>query len=203
MAKTFSSRIAGVVVIVIAVALDAEAAVIALDSRETYLRTNADGGALDTVAIELVSLGLIAGDAVRLTQLGDFDCGPPCTDSNVGMIAVFSSTTALLAGSQAHRVPGALAAGTDFVTPVTFVGALLTDIPEDFAVLGTGVTVNIPIGATHLFIAARDILYHDNTDPDRDFGVRIEQVTVPEPALVLLLVPGLVALLRRPTRATG
>lgn len=201
MTRTLSYRIAGFVLMIATLAVNAQAAVITLDSRDTYLRTNLDPGALDAIAFELSGLGFIAGDPMRLTRLGDFDCGSPCTDSNVGMIAVFSSSNALLPGSQAHRVPGAIDAGSDFVTAVTYFGAVLTDIPEDFGITGTGVKVNIPTGATHLFITARDILYQDNTDPDRDFGVRIERVAapvaVPEPAIVLLLVPGVVALARR------
>ena len=201
MAQTLPYRIASCVLMTAGLAVNAQAAVIPLDSKETYLRTNTDPGALTAIAIELSSLGLIAGDTIGLTRLGDFDCGSPCTDSNVGMMAVFSATNVVLAGSLAHRVPGAIDAGSDFVTAVTYYGALPTDIPEDFGVTGTGVNVKIPTGATYLFITARDILYQDNTDPDLDFGVSIEQIAVPvpvpEPAMVLLLVPGVVAVARR------
>jgi hypothetical protein len=192
-------RIAAFALMLAASSVEAHADTITLDSRATYLRIGSDPGALDTVPIQLIALGLVPGDLVRLTRFGDFDCGAPCGDVNIGMIAVFSASDTLLAADQIHRVSAAIEAGADFVTAVTFYGALATDIPQDFAVPGAGVTLNVPAGATHLFIAARDILYQDNTDPDRDFAVGIEEVTssVPEPATLFLLVPAAVALVRR------
>jgi hypothetical protein len=61
-----------------------------------------------------------------------------------------------------------------------------TDIPEDFRVANT--IVQVPFGASHLFIAAHDIYYSDNSDPDGDFGVRITQVasSVPVPETSLM-----------------
>jgi hypothetical protein len=33
--------------------------------------------------------------------------------------------------------------------------------------------VQVPLGANYLFVAAHDIYYSDNSDPDGDYGVRI------------------------------
>ena len=173
------SRIAGVLLALLVFASEARATTIGIDSRRTYLRTNSDPGALAAVPMELIGLGLTAGDTVSLTRLGAYDCGSPCIDDRVGMIAVFSSSNILLASNQLHRVPGAIDAGVDIVTAVTNIGGLPTDIPEDFAVLGTGVTVTIPAGAAYVFVVASDSFYGDNTDPNGDFAFDIEKKTPP------------------------
>ena len=57
--------------------------------------------------------------------------------------------------------------------------------------------VQVPFGASHLFIAAHDIYYSDNSDPDGDFGVRITQVasSVPVPETSVMFGFGFVVLL--------
>ena len=144
--------------------------------RATYLRTNSASGALNATPVDLSTLSIVAGERLRLEQLGDFDCGGPCGDDRTGMIGVFSSDAVLLGADQLHRVPGAVEAGQEMVTAVTHYGGLATDIPEDFQISNT--TLVTPVGATYLFIAAHDSLYYDNTDPDSDFAVRI--TVVPE-----------------------
>jgi hypothetical protein len=102
------------------------------------------------------------------------------------MIGVFSSGTTLLAPDVFHRVPGAMDAGLSMTSWNTLFGNMSTDIPEDFRVAST--IVQVPFGASHLFIAAHDIYYSDNSDPDGDFGVRITQVasSVPVPETSLM-----------------
>jgi len=172
-------RIATLLLGLLAWGIEAQATTIGIDSRRTYLRTNSDPGALAAVPIELVGLGLTAGDTVSLARLGAYDCGSPCIDDRVGMIALFSSSNTLLSSSQLHRVPGALDAGGDVVTAPTNIGGLATDIPEDFQVLGTGVTVTIPAGAAYLLVVASDSFYGDNTDPNGDFAFSIEKKSPP------------------------
>jgi hypothetical protein len=104
------------------------------------------------------------------------------------MGALFSSNATLLANSVQARVPGALASDAPaVVTGATFQGGLPTDIAQDFAVTGTGVTVTVPVGATQLFVGTLDSFFADNSDPDGDFGFRIEMSTltcvVTQPAL--------------------
>ena len=174
-----STWLVGILLGLVAIACQAQPAIIKLDSRATYLRTAAqDTNSRSTLPITLSSLGVAPGSTVKLTQLGDFNCTSTCGDLSIGMIAVFSSSSTLLAASQPHRVPGAIDVGVDIVTATTFFGALVTDIAQDFAVPGAGVAVTIPAGATHLFVAAHDSHYGDNGDPDGDFAVRIEQVPV-------------------------
>ena len=141
-----------------------------LDPKRTYLRTNGDA-ALDALKIDLGALGMAGGSTVRLERLGAYDCGSPCVDDRVGIIAVFSAGDVLLAPDQRHRVPGAIEADGDVVTASTWSGGLPTDIPEDFAIADT--TIHVPDGATHLLVGTADSLYLDNTDPNGDFAVRI------------------------------
>jgi hypothetical protein len=85
-------------------------------------------------------------------------------------MGVFSASTTLLGPTLLNRVPGAIDAGQDHPTIPTCPGNLPTDIPQDFSVNPTSVDVVIPAGAAYLFLATRDCLYRDNTDPDGDFG---------------------------------
>lgn len=174
-----------------------------LDPRATYLHTNNDSptppGAL---ALSLADYGFAAGDRIQLQSVGNFDNGPDGETFYRG-IAVFSSSNTLLANSQAHRVPGAIASdGANFISSPTWFGGQPTDIPEDFQFVRDPVTVTVPAGAAYLFVAAYDRLYYDNTDPNHDFGVLIGAAPVPEPAVALLMVSGLLVLARR-SRAVG
>jgi hypothetical protein len=148
-----------------------------IDPRHTYLRRNNDP-APNPAALALSALGLAPGNVVRIRRLGDFDNGPGAETFGT-TIALFSSSSTLLAETSLARVPGALEAGCDWTTAPTWSGSLPTDIPEDFVVaIGAGaaatqneVVVAIPANSTHLFIGAHDSLYYDNTDPDGDYGV--------------------------------
>jgi fibronectin type 3 domain-containing protein len=87
------------------------------------------------------------------------------------MAAVFSGSSVLESENQQDRVPDAIAAGPDFPT------SLVPDIPEDFRVNGN--IIEIPEGATHLFLSPHDANFSDNTDPDGDFRIRITFPTAP------------------------
>lgn len=148
-----------------------------LDPRRTYLHTNQDNSS-DTVPLDLSSLGILPGDHLRLVRLGDWDPGPG-GDTSESLIAIFSGSATLLAKTELHRVPGAIDAGFDFTTSKTYRGSQDTDVPEDFAICWgtrTEVTITVPAGASHLFLAPSDSLYEDNTDPDGDYGVQIEKI---------------------------
>jgi hypothetical protein len=149
---------------------------VSMDPKGTYLHMFPNTG-VEPVIIDLASLGLFPGDQIRLEDLGGYAYTTGGVDGPGSMIAVFSSNDTLLPPTEAHRVPGAIDAGVDYVSSPTYVGSYPTDIPEDFLVsLSTGplqMCIDIPFGATHLFCAAHDTYYTDNSDPNGDFAVRV------------------------------
>jgi hypothetical protein len=87
---------------------------------------------------------------------------------------------------------------------VTYFEGEPTDIPQDFFVSSFfDVFVEIPAGASYLFVAPSDSYWGDNHEDDGgDYGLSIE--AVPEPSTLALLGGGVVSLLsrrRRPRRA--
>lgn len=165
----------------LAVAAAALGGDIPLDPRPTYLRLNDDPAPAAT-PIDLASVGVAPGEYVRLLSVGDFDNGPQ-GDTFDSLIGVFSSTPELLPSGNQHRVPGAIDTGFEFQSADTWYGSLPTDIPEDFAITYgadiPSVMIRVPAGAAFLFVAPHDSLYYDNTDPDGDFGLRLEVVPCP------------------------
>ncbi len=168
-----------------------------VQERGTYLRTNADINALAATRLPLATLPFPAGagERVHLRRVGDWENGISLVD--VVMIGVFSSTQTLTASSNVHRVPGSLSLNLPFVTEQTFFGSLPTDIPEDFMIAASvadgisiasarvsGVTVTVPHGAQHLFIAPHDSFYGDNLDSDNDYALEISSGTLDESASV-------------------
>ncbi|HEV8328986.1 MAG TPA: PEP-CTERM sorting domain-containing protein [Nitrospiraceae bacterium] len=184
---------------------EAMAITIPIDPLQTYLFTNNDpwsgnGSVPGTTPIVLSEFGISGGDLIQLERLGDWYDGHAGYDGDVSamdvvkeMIGVFSNSTTLLAPNIFSRVPGALDAGVDITTWNTLFGSMGTDIAEDFGIENT--FLQVPVGATHLFVAAHDIYYSDNSDPDRDFAVRITPIaSVPEPSTLLLLALGFISL---------
>lgn len=146
-----------------------------IDPTETYLRTAPADDAGDAPAHALADLGVAPGEAVVLQRLGSYE---KRGSGGEGLTAVFSGSDRLLASDRRERVPDAVDAGADYETSPTFEGDRPTDIPEDFRVSRTDGTesataVTVPSGATHLFAAAIDTLYADNTDEDGDFRLRV------------------------------
>jgi hypothetical protein len=138
---------------------------------------------MNSPAIDLAAMGFQPGDAVRLERLGLFDNGPQAEIFG-SLLGVFSSTNVLLPGSSAHRVPGAIEAGSDFVSACSFFGCEATDIPEDFIISAsdssfTSICITIPANAAYLFVGPHDSLYEDNTDPNNDFALVISPIVCP------------------------
>lgn len=145
-----------------------------VDPTRTYLRVSGDDAG-DAEPVDIGSLGVQGGSQVRIVRQGSFTG----SSGGLGMTAVFSGSGALSSGDQRERVVDALDAGEDYETSATFNGGQATDISEDFLVADNGgeqtsVTVTVPDGATHLFVAAIDNYYQDNGQGDPPFGVRIE-----------------------------
>ena len=179
---------------------EAMAITISIDPLRTYLFTNNDpwsgnGSVAGSIPIALGDLGISGGEFIQLQQLGSFydgtyGYGPGIDVSSLAtsteMIGVFSSSDVLLAPNILNRVPGAIDAGIPVVTWNTLFGNMSTDIPEDFRIANT--IVQVPFGANYLFVAAEDIYYSDNSDPNGSYGVRITPLaSVPEPSTFLLL----------------
>jgi hypothetical protein len=61
-------------------------ATISINPRQTYLRINNDPGILDSLPLDLDSLGISGKDSLMLQQLGDYDNGPS-GDEYDGMMA--------------------------------------------------------------------------------------------------------------------
>jgi subtilisin family serine protease len=125
---------------------------------------------LSPAIIALSDLDLNPGDWLYLRVLGSF-LGPI---GYYGALAsgIFSSSDVLLDSSNLHRVPGAIQADTyDHHTTTTYeCDGEPTDIPEDFRI-DTSLIVEIPAGATHLFIGVSDCWYSDNVEGPDGYAV--------------------------------
>jgi hypothetical protein len=155
---------------------------VSLDPTGTYLRTNEDPSAAGCRIVDLLGCGIEPGDTLRIDRGGAFEyhCTPeypeghPDDPDGLGTLCVFSSSNILLPSDNAARVPGALDAGDDCVTPPTLYGSIPTDIPEDFAVIDS-VFVVVPLGAQYLFVGANDEFYGDNCDPNGDYAATVNR----------------------------
>lgn len=184
---------------------EAKAVTISIDPLQTFLFTYNDpdwgtGSVAGTTPIVLSDIGLSGGDLIQLEKLGDWYDGQAgytgvdvaALDVMTEMIGVFSSSNELLAPDVLARVPGVLGAGAEYTTWNTLYSNMTTDVYGDFRIDNT--FLYIPFGATHLFVAAHDIYYSDNSDPDGDYAVRITKIeSVPEPSTLLLLISALLA----------
>lgn len=131
----------------------------------------------DAVPIPLAGLGLTPGSIVKLQSVGDWDNGPGA-DVHFHFAAVFSASPTLLPATERYRVPDALGVGINQNMGVTCPSADSMDTPQDFRIDTTGVTVTIPLGATHLFVMPLDCYSVDNTDPDGDCALKITVIAL-------------------------
>ena len=150
-----------------------------IDVNAAFLRTWVNDMSTDAVPIPLALLGPVQGKSLRIDTSGDWDNGPAGDEIDL-LHAVFSASATLLPKTELFRVPDAIDAGKDLGTGLTAFGNEPTDIPQDFLVTNAPsvqqVIVRVPDGATHLFLAALDIYYMDNSDPDADYSARVTVV---------------------------
>ena len=117
--------------------------------------------------VDLQSNGFSAGDTILISFEGTIDVyGESEYVPVTALWGVFSSTNQLLPVSETDRVPGAIDAGDDTDTGVTWFSEENTDIPEDFEIApSSGFSIEIPQNAKYLFVSCRDSWYADNTSP--------------------------------------
>ena len=149
-----------------------------LGPKDGYLHVHASDSSDPATVLALSTLGAVPGQSLLMAGFGDMDNGPS-GDTILSLIGLYSSSATLLGPELLHRVPGAIDAGPDFVSAPTFKGAEPTDIPEDFRITGSlqaSAIVEIPAGATHLFIGHHESQWFDNSDPDGDLGCSVTVV---------------------------
>ncbi|MBL8087248.1 MAG: PEP-CTERM sorting domain-containing protein [Chthonomonas sp.] len=176
----------------------ASATLFLVNSPATYLRAFGEAP-FAANAINLNANGFFAGQTVLLKRAGSWNhLGGP-TPTDYGLSCVFSSSSALLGPNNLNRIPGAIDAGPDWVSPNTQIGGFSTDIAEDFQVdnnTGTanGIVLTIPAGAQYIFCTAQDNFFSDNNNTT-EFYLSIQPV--PEPGTLAALAVGAGLLLRR------
>jgi hypothetical protein len=170
---------------------------IPVDPTDAYLHVAATDTAGDAVPISLASRGIAPGDPINIARLGDFVDTSGGSDTSTELCGVFSASDALDVQSAVDRVQDALNHGNECVTAATDPDGEDTDVPEDFLISEPSASqvkvqvMTVPSGASHVFFAAPDEKYMDNSDPDGDFSV----VIIPEPGIPALFGTGAIAVL--------
>lgn len=163
-------------------ALPAQSFSFPLNSKASYLRTSSDSPAAPLV-LDLAGLGLAPGMWLRIGTSGGFRYVSGGQDDFHSLIGVFSASATLLATNVQQRVPDAIAAGPAFPSPNTYFGNQPMDVPQDFYcsrnTYEESAVVQIPDGATHLFLGVHDSYYADNGDPNGDYQALVSVVPTP------------------------
>lgn len=141
-----------------------------VDPKASFLHTSSNDAAAPPTIVNLTNAGFEPGDTLKVSieipsSFSYVGCGGPFveTASQVGLLGVFSSSNTLQAPSVLNRVPDAIDAGTDVQTGTTYFYSEPTDIPEDFRIYPPSeFLIEIPAGATHLFLGVSDSYYADN-----------------------------------------
>jgi hypothetical protein len=130
-----------------------------INSKASYLRAWPGDKPVAPRVIDLVQIGAVPGETLRLDTIGEYAELPSLEDGNKRtMTAVFSSTNELKGTGTRFRIPGAIEAGADINTGgfttcfLIFCSFNPSDIPQDFRV-DPGLSVVVPAGAKYLFVA--------------------------------------------------
>lgn len=152
---------------------------IPINPKATYLRVaNNDAGVLPSPAIPLSVVGTGPGQWVQIAATGGYSINGGA-DTNRNLLCVFSSSPSLAIPGASPRVLGALPAGPAWATQPVASPFAATDVAEDFIVARTNwqtsTLVQVPAGATHVFLAvfnpsSSTSTYSPNTDPNGDFA---------------------------------
>lgn len=156
----------------------AQTTAVSLGSQDAYLHIAPGDTANAASPIALSLLGAAPGQSLLMKGVGDMDNGPS-GDTILSLIGMFSGSPVILGPELLHRIPGAIDAGPEFISANTTAGGQPTDVPEDFRITSAiqpDVLIEIPAGATHLFVGNHDSQWFDNSDPDGDLGVQLTVV---------------------------
>ena len=152
-----------------------------------------NSGIVGFTAVDLDALGHRPGDILSLSTFGGtrFAASDPDPRGSLrGAIAVFSLDDVVLGRRNLNRVPGAIdvLGLAEALTAPTGNGGRPTDIPEDFVIRETPLSVVIPEGARFLHFAVSDSSYDDNLAGSLQTHVSIlgTNRSVPEPTSGLL-----------------
>jgi hypothetical protein len=165
---------------------------LSLTEKSTFYNT-CDDSAVNAPAYVLSSLGLEPGDWILLDAEGSWEGTDVSQDSErVGVFAgsgVLETKTEMLTEYDppkelvSRTIQDPIDAGQYLVTePTKECDGRVTDIPHDFLISGAITLIQIPEGATHLFIGAYDSYYANNTNVTHSggrFGVQITKVYLP------------------------
>jgi len=142
-----------------------------VNAKGTYLRTLWDHPRSPTI-VDLASIGAASGDTLVLRRKGRFKRTGLSWDAN-RIAGVFSGSDRLRATRYRDRVVDAIDAGYDVSTPRTRWWWKSTDISEDFEI-GEATEVEVPHGATHLFVTPIDDYFKDNFSLELRVGVEVQ-----------------------------
>ena len=137
-----------------------------VDPRGTYLaRSPADNLLIAATRVNLLTLGVSAGDALSISSQGDFKWAiNGANDEATSLIGVFVD-------AQGKFLAG-IGGNPAFSIPQNETG-IATDIPQDFSLGNTASVITVPVGAVAILFSPNDSYFSDNSDPDGDFGANI------------------------------
>jgi len=152
---------------------------IEISPRGTYLHTEIGYGPATALPVDppsivdLQSNGFSQGETILISFEGSINVSAywnpeePLIYQTIDKLGgIFSSTNQLLSINDTNRVPGAIDAGDNYDTGVTYFTHESIDIPEDFKIAPpTGFSIEVPQNAKYLFISYADGYYPDNVSP--------------------------------------
>jgi len=132
---------------------------VSVSSRHTFLRTDASDATNPPVIVRLSEAGFGPGRVIRMHTEGMYS-----SPARSFVYALFSATDQVLGRETLQRVPGAIQSDAPmFATGNTYFDSLSTDIPQDFQVTTSGLTLAMPEGARYLVLGFYDSWYNDNS----------------------------------------
>jgi hypothetical protein len=125
---------------------------------QTFLRASQGDNATAPRVFALADLDIAPGQEVELRTQGQFN------GTVTRALAVFSTSSVVLASTVQERVPGAVqSAAPPVMTGNTYLDGLPTNIAQDFVIDRASLVVVVPAGAQYLVLGVNDSYYADNS----------------------------------------